>query len=1089
MIYSCCDENRRAAVLNNPAVNAIDYLELLDHPHLHKTPPQRTLLITCLKPVLATLEPGTKLTTDNILITGGESITGITALWVGTADNPPAQLVAESPHAAGYLQKLASAANIMVVRTSVAGDFSPYTLSLVNSLASATAGRFAVTEVLDGFDPQLAQVTFSFKIDCGPYFDCAPTPPDCRPAPPPPPPINYLAKDYGSFRTILLDRMNQLLPSWGASSEADLGVMLAELIAYAGDQLSYQQDAVSTEAYLLTARSRISLRRHALLVDYRVHDGANARAWICLNVGVPVFLDHTVTRFYTFAPGMPSPLLGNEQAALDAGVIVFEPMQDANLFPELNSLNFYTWGDLNCCLPQGATEATLAGSFPNLQPGDVLIFQEAMGPQTGEAADADIRHRYAVRLTQVATVNGQGQPLVDPLFEQGTGAPIVNETQTPQPVTEIQWSPDDALPAPLCLSSTFLTASGDTETLTNVSIVLGNVVLADQGLSMPAVTLPEVPEPALFVPPSASAVRCTAVPVAPTPLPVRYRPQLPDSPVTQAVPLPLAGAPVTTGAVALVSNGYVSLSDSNGDTALMVGAHDPATWPQYLGILATVGAGTFTLEVVFSPPGAAAPVVLETYAGLTSPAEAVTQIGAQSQLIAASAAGASIPAKVSPEPTMLANAGAVNLTDTDSGLPYLSVQPSSTASWPPLFAVLAQGDMQAPTQFNLLLLYDSPFGAVGGVRLPAIVEQYNNVSLTTVEATFAAPPELLQVLTFERQPNPSLSAYDLMNYDPSTAVPSITLTGTLNGEQTTWTAAPDLLADGATDTNFVVEIETNGTATLRFGDNTNGRMPAANTLFTATCRIGNGTAGNVGAESLIYLAADPRILACSNPLPAMGGVDPETTAQIQRRAPQAFLTQERAVTMADYVTVTEANPLISSAAATLRWTGSWYTVFDTAEPASGGSLGKSLRKTLTQYVNQYRLAGQDLKLEGPDYVSLAIALTVCVDPAYFQSNVQQALLQVLGAGIQANGQPGVFAAGNFQLGQSVYLSPIYTAARSVAGVTTVTATTFQPQSMPRTQTYIQQGEIPMGPFQVARMANDPSLPANGQLTLNMQGGK
>ena len=32
MIYSCCDENRRAAVLNNPSLNAIDYLELLDDP-------------------------------------------------------------------------------------------------------------------------------------------------------------------------------------------------------------------------------------------------------------------------------------------------------------------------------------------------------------------------------------------------------------------------------------------------------------------------------------------------------------------------------------------------------------------------------------------------------------------------------------------------------------------------------------------------------------------------------------------------------------------------------------------------------------------------------------------------------------------------------------------------------------------------------------------------------------------------------------------------------------------------------------------------------------------------------------------------
>jgi hypothetical protein len=75
----------------------------------------------------------------------------------------------------------------------------------------------------------------------------------------------------------------------------------------------------------------------------------------------------------------------------------------------------------------------------------------------------------------------------------------------------------------------------------------------------------------------------------------------------------------------------------------------------------------------------------------------------------------------------------------------------------------------------------------------------------------------------------------------------------------------------------------------------------------------------------------------------------------------------------------------------------------------------------------------------------------------------------------------------------VYLSPIYTAARSVAGVTTVTATVFQPQNVPLTtpptQVYLAQGEIPMGPFQLARLANDPSLPANGQLTLNLQGGK
>jgi predicted phage baseplate assembly protein len=245
----------------------------------------------------------------------------------------------------------------------------------------------------------------------------------------------------------------------------------------------------------------------------------------------------------------------------------------------------------------------------------------------------------------------------------------------------------------------------------------------------------------------------------------------------------------------------------------------------------------------------------------------------------------------------------------------------------------------------------------------------------------------------------------------------------------------------------------------------------------------------VGAESLTYLVADPRILACTNPLPASGGVDPETNAQIQRRAPQAFLTQERAITLSDYAATAEDNPQLSSAAATLRWTGSWYTVFVAAEPASGGQLGKSLRSTLTRFVNAYRLAGQDLKLEGPDFLSLLITLTICVDPAYFQADVQQALLQVLGSGTQPNGQPGYFAPGRFQLGQNVYLSPIYAAARTVAGVQSVVATTFQPQSLPSTNVFIQSGEIPIGSFQVARLANDRSLPANGQLTLNLQGGK
>ncbi len=75
MIYRCCDEHRKAAVLGNPALNGIDYLEVLGY---DADPlglqPQTHPVVHCLKAAPAGLTP------DNILITGGESITGIKAV-------------------------------------------------------------------------------------------------------------------------------------------------------------------------------------------------------------------------------------------------------------------------------------------------------------------------------------------------------------------------------------------------------------------------------------------------------------------------------------------------------------------------------------------------------------------------------------------------------------------------------------------------------------------------------------------------------------------------------------------------------------------------------------------------------------------------------------------------------------------------------------------------------------------------------------------------------------------------------------------------------------------------------------------------
>lgn len=1076
--------------------NGIDYLEVLDHDAIPLgLPRQRILMIHCLRAVPSTLTP------NNVLITGGESITNIIADWVTPATTPPASF---TPAQQQYFQSFADAANVLLVETSVAGDFSPYVLRLVNDVGHAEEDPFQVTDTLTGFDPQLAEVEFSFKVECGPNFDCAPQPPDCPPNLPAPPPINYLAKDYGSFRTVMLDRLSQLLPGWSASSEADMGIALAELIAFVGDRMSYQQDAIATESYLETARSRISLRRHALLVDYHVHDGCNARAWVQVkvsgNTGDKIFLDSTLTRFYTFAPGMPSSLAvgsGNEQQALLAGVQVFEPMWDQILYPELNQMSFYTWGDANCCLPQGATEATLNGSYVNLQPGDVLIFQEMIGPQTGFAADADIRHRCAVRLTQVATQDASGNPLVDPLFDVN-GKPIQSPAQTPTPVTEIQWSQDDALPFPVCISSTYLDPNGDTQSLTNVSVVYGNVVLADHGLSLTDIPMGTVPAPSIFLPPNPAADRCQNP--QPVPLPVRFLPQVPDSPLTQAVPLEQVsiveiGNPVTTGIVQLADAGYISLANTEGFSCLTLEATNPEGWPQSIGVVVTAAAtpGNINISVVYDPAGGGSGVnKLVTVEQLTNVAldSVYTQINGISQLI--QVPGGYTPPATNPStfpltPTMLSNSGPVNLQDLSSTT-YLTLEAANPSGWPVLFGVEAQpsGD---PVYFDLEVVYNPLSGGVG-VTLPLTLEEFDNLSLPNAASQINGNSNLITVESFASTADTSLSAYELMNFDADQAVPVITLSGTVDANTETWNPAQDLLESGESDRVFVVEIEYTGVASLRFGDDTNGLTPETGTVFVANYRIGNGTAGNVGADSLTYLAAnDARIQTCRNPLPASGGVDSETNDQIRRRAPQAFLTQERAVTMADYAAVTEQNPQVDQAVANLRWTGSWYTVFIAVEPQGAGQLTPTLRKTLKQYVEQFHLAGQDLELDSPQYVPLEIELQICVDPSYFMADVQQSLMQVLGSGTSPNGVKGLFYPDNFTFGQTVYLSPIYAAVRSVAGVVTVQASTFQPQGLPPTTQYLNVGEIKLGPLQIAQLANDPSYPNHGQLTLVLEGGK
>ena len=185
---------------------------------------------------------------------------------------------------------------------------------------------------------------------------------------------------------------------------------------------------------------------------------------------------------------------------------VFEPLADAVLYRQHNEIKFYTWGDARCCLPQGATRATLLDDAANrlrLRAGDVLIFEERVGPLTGQPADADPRHRQAVRLTRV-------EPAAELVLTQENGVaveidrtpgPVLKDPLNDQPIVEIAWDAEDALQFPLCLSAITDRSHGG-QAVADVSVALGNIVLVDHGVTLAAEPLGAVPEPSVFVAPA-----------------------------------------------------------------------------------------------------------------------------------------------------------------------------------------------------------------------------------------------------------------------------------------------------------------------------------------------------------------------------------------------------------------------------------------------------------------------------------------------------------------------------------------------------------------------------------------------------------
>jgi hypothetical protein len=334
---------------------------------------------------------------------------------------------------------------------------------------------------------------------------------------------------------------------------------------------------------------------------------------------------------------------------------------------------------------------------------------------------------------------------------------------------------------------------------------------------------------------------------------------------------------------------------------------------------------------------------------------------------------------------------------------------------------------------------------------------------------------------------PAVAALDL---SPERAMPAV---ASLSDGRRTWTAARDLLGSTPFATGFVVEMEDDGRAEIRFGDGTLGRRPTPGDEFVASYRVGGGSVGNVGAGALTNLAVPIEGVSVRNPLAAAGGSDPQSMEQVRQWAPQAFRVQERAVTDDDYAEVARRDSRVQRAVATRRWTGSWYTELVTVDRRGGGPVDGSFRDDVRDRLERARMAGYDVAVEAPAFVALDIVFTVCVEPGHPRDVVRRALQRTFSAA-DTDAGPGFFHPDRFTFAQPVFLSAVVAAAMAVPGVRWVdTAEAADSPNRFRRWGLASQGEreagrITMSRLEVARCDSDPDRPENGQIDFVLEGG-
>ena len=242
-----------------------------------------------------------------------------------------------------------------------------------------------------------------------------------------------------------------------------------------------------------------------------------------------------------------------------------------------------------------------------------------------------------------------------------------------------------------------------------------------------------------------------------------------------------------------------------------------------------------------------------------------------------------------------------------------------------------------------------------------------------------------------------------------------------------------------------------------------GQAPA-NTTLTVRYTKGGGVESNVPSFSITNVAQvayeidsqnlDAKLLskikasvACTNPLPAIGGKSSETIEEIRQNALGNFASQQRAVTAQDYVIRSYSLPSKFGSVAKAFIIQDEQTNPNNTEQRipnplalnlytlgydSNGKLTElnpAIKENLKTYLSQYRMVTDAINIKTAFIINVGIKFEIVTLPEY---NSNEVLLNCIAK------LKNIFDSKKWQINQPIVLSKIYTELDRVEGVQSVT---------------------------------------------------